>query len=145
MLKLINRTKNKADVNTMSPLTWTYIGDGVYELSIRTYLVQQTNVKPHKLHTEAIGYVKAHAQAEILKRLQIDLTEEEREFVRRGRNTQTHHIAKNASMQDYMNSTAFKALIGYLYLAGQEQRLEEILHNIVEMKTKIKENIDFYI
>ena len=80
------------------------------------------------------GYVKAHAQAEILKRLETDLTEEEKEIVRRGRNTQTHHIAKNASMQDYMYATAFEALIGYLYLTGQEKRLEKILNSIVEMK-----------
>lgn len=80
------------------------------------------------------GYVKAHAQAEILKMLETDLTEEEKEIVRRGRNTQTHHIAKNASMQDYMYATAFEALIGYLYLTGQEKRLEKILNSIVEMK-----------
>ena len=78
------------------------------------------------------GYVKAHAQAEVLKKLETDLTEEEKEIVRRGRNTQTHHIAKNASMQDYMYATAFEALIGYLYLTGQEQRLGEILNQIVE-------------
>ena len=66
--------------------------------------------------------------------LETDLTEEEKEIVRRGRNTQTHHIAKNASMQDYMYATAFEALIGYLYLTGQEKRLEKILNSIVEMK-----------
>ena len=131
-LQLFHCNKTIQEVNQMSPLTWAYIGDGVYELYIRTYLVQKTNVKPHKLHAKAIGYVKAHAQAEILKRLETDLTQEEKEIVRRGRNTQTHHIAKNASMQDYMYATAFEALIGYLYLTGQEQRLEEILHNIVE-------------
>ena len=134
MEKLFHCNKTIQEVNQMSPLTWAYIGDGVYELYIRTYLVHKTNVKPHKLHAEAIGYVKAHAQAEILKMLETDLTEEEKEIVRRGRNTQTHHIAKNASMQDYMYATAFEALIGYLYLTGQEKRLEKILNSIVEMK-----------
>ena len=116
----------------MSPLTWAYVGDAVYELFIRTHLVDITNLKPHKLHIESIQYVKAKAQADILEKIENNLTEEEKEIVRRGRNTQTHHIAKNASMQDYMYATAFEALIGYLYLTKQEQRLQEILNKIVE-------------
>ena len=70
----------------------------------------------------------------VLMNREENITEEEKEIVRRGRNTQTHHIAKNASMQDYMYATAFEALIGYLYLTGQEKRLEKILNSIVEMK-----------
>ena len=124
--------KTKEEINQMSPLTWAYIGDGVYELYIRTYLINKTRLKPHKLHIEAIKYVKAKAQAEILKKLDSILTLEEQEIVRRGRNTQTHHIAKNASMQEYMYSTAFEALIGYLYLTGQEERLITILEGILD-------------
>ncbi|MCI9177182.1 MAG: ribonuclease III [Clostridia bacterium] len=124
--------KTKEEINQMSPLTWAYIGDGVYELYIRTYLINKTRLKPHKLHIEAIKYVKAKAQAEILKKLDSILTLEEQEIVRRGRNTQTHHIAKNASMQEYMYSTAFEALIGYLYLTGQEERLITILEAILD-------------
>ena len=124
--------KTKEEVNQMSPLTWAYIGDSVYELYIRTYLINKTRLKPHKLHIEAIKYVKARAQAEILKKLDDILNQEEQEIVRRGRNTQTHHIAKNASMQEYMYSTAFEALIGYLYLTGQEERLVTILEAILD-------------
>ena len=77
---------------------------------------------------KSIKYVKAKAQAETLKDIENSLTEEEKEIARRGRNTQTHHIAKNASMQDYMYATAFEALIGYLYLTKQDERLKEILN-----------------
>lgn len=111
----------------MSPLTWAYIGDAVYELYIRTHLINVTHLKPHKLHIESIKYVKAKAQAKTLKDIETILTQEEKEIVKRGRNTQTHHIAKNASMQEYMYATAFEALIGYLYLTDQKERLREIL------------------
>ena len=103
------------------------MGDCVYELYIRTKLVDTTKLKPHELHIKSVKYVKAKAQAETLKKLETILTEEEKEIVRRGRNTQTHHIAKNASMQDYMYATAFEALIGYLYLTKQDDRLFEIM------------------
>lgn len=126
-MEIFNRNKEIEEVNQMSPLTWAYVGDCVYELYIRTKLVDTTKLKPHELHIKSIKYVKAKAQAETLKKLETILTEEEKEIVRRGRNTQTHHIAKNASMQDYMYATAFEALIGYLYLTKQDDRLSEIM------------------
>src|SRR5574344_2048462 len=115
----------KIDVNQMSPLVWAYIGDSVYEQYIREYLVTNTKYKPHKLHMEATKYVKAGAQAEILKKLETELTDEELDIVRRTRNTQNHHLPKNASVTEYMYSTAFEGLIGYLYLTGQKERLKE--------------------
>ena len=126
-MTLFNIEKNEIEVNMMSPLTWAYVGDAVYELYIRTHLVNKTNLKPHKLHIEAIKYVKAQSQAQALKKIEVNLTEKEKEIVRRGRNTENHHVAKNASVQDYMYSTAFEALIGYLYLTKQNERLKEIL------------------
>ena len=118
------------DVNQMSPLVWAYIGDSVYEQYIREYLVTNTKYKPHKLHMEATKYVKAGAQAEILKKLETELTDEELDIVRRTRNTQNHHLPKNASVTEYMYSTAFEGLIGYLYLTGQKERLKELLDKI---------------
>lgn len=117
-----------SDVNQMSPLVWAYIGDSVYEQFIRNYLVTNTKYKPHKLHVETTKFVKASAQAEILQELEEKLTEEEKEIVRRTRNTQNHHVAKNASVQDYMYATAFEGLIGYLHLTKQEERLDEMLN-----------------
>ena len=126
-MEFIKREKNVEDVNMLSPLVWAYVGDSVYELFIRTNLVNNSNAKPHKLHIQSIKYVKAKAQAETLDRIFDKLTNKEREIARRGRNTENHHVAKNANVADYAHSTAFEALIGYLYLTHQDERLEEIL------------------
>ena len=132
MIEIIKRPENVSEVNTMSPLTWAYIGDSVYEMYIRMYLVSKSKMKPHKLHIEAIKYVKAKAQADILIKIEDKLTEPEKEIVKRGRNAENHHLPKNATVQDYMYSTGFEALIGYLYLTKQDERLEEILRMCVE-------------
>lgn len=125
--KLIERRKEKIEVDTMSPLIWAYVGDSVYELYIRTHLTNITKMKPHQLHIKSIRYVKAGAQADILEKLMEHLTEQEKEIVKRGRNAENHHLPKNATVQEYMYSTAFEALIGYLYLTRQDERLKEIL------------------
>ena len=124
-------TKDKQEINLMSPLTWAYVGDAVYELYIRTYLINTTELKPHKLHISSINYVKARAQAEILSKLMPELSEEEQNIVRRGRNTKNHHLPKNANVEEYNYSTAFESLIGYLYLTKQNKRLEEILKKCI--------------
>ena len=130
MEEFIELKKDITEVKLMPPLTWAYVGDCVYELYIRTKLVNETKLKPHELHIKAIGYVKAKAQAERLKNIYDKLTEEEKDIVRRGRNAENHHLPKNANVQEYMYSTAFEALIGYLYLTKQNKRLKEILEII---------------
>ena len=135
-MELINRKREQDDINLLSPLTWAYVGDSVYELFIRTNLVNQMRVKPHKLHIETIKYVKAQAQAEKLKELMEILTDEEKEIVRRTRNTQNHHLPKNADPEDYMYATAFEGLIGYLYLTKKDERLKEILERCIVFNTQ---------
>ena len=127
MEDLIDRKKDITEVKLMPPLVWAYIGDAVYEMHIRTYLINTTNLKPHKLHIEAIKYVKAKAQADILNRIYDNLTEVEQDIVRRTRNTENHHVPKNVDVKDYMYATAFEGLIGYLFLTKQDERLNEIL------------------
>ena len=131
-MEFIKREKDINDAKLLSPLVWAYVGDSVYELFVRTKLTNKSNAKPHKLHIESIKYVKAKAQADILKRIQDKLTEEEKDIVRRGRNTENHHVAKNANIADYSQSTGFEALIGYLYLTKQDERLEEILNMCID-------------
>ena len=132
MDEIINIDKTPEAVLTMSPLTWAYVGDCVYELFIRTHLVNTTHLKPHKLHIETIKYVKAGAQAQILNNIYDDLTDDEKDIVRRGRNTENHHLPKNSNVQEYMYATAFEALIGYLYLTKQHKRLKDILSKIIK-------------
>lgn len=122
----INRTEE--EVNLLSPLTWAYVGDCVYELYIRTKLVNETKMKPHQLHIEAIKYVKAKNQAELLQRIEDNLTDTEKDIVRRTRNTQNHHLPKNSNVQEYMYATAFEGLIGYLYLTKQNERIKYLLN-----------------
>lgn len=124
--------KTKEEINLISPLIWAYVGDAVYELFIRNYLVNTTKLKPHQLHIQTIKYVKAGAQAKILEQIIDNLTQEEKDIVRRGRNTQNHHLPKNADVTEYMYSTAFEGLIGYLYLSKQNKRLYEILKMCVK-------------
>ena len=130
MKNIIDIKRSKEEVNFLSPLVWAYIGDSVYELYIRTKLVNETKQKPHALHMASIKYVKAKAQAEILQEIEKELTEEEKDIVRRGRNAENHHLPKNANIQEYMYATAFEALIGYLYLTEQTERLKELLSMI---------------
>ena len=136
MVELINREKNETDINLLSPLIWAYVGDSVYELLIRTHLVNKTKLKPHSLHIEAIKYVKAKSQADILKKLEEYLTEEEKDIVKRGRNAENHHLPKNANVEEHMYSTAFEALIGYLYLSKKDERLKEIFDLILDENQK---------
>ena len=131
-MEFIKREKDINDAKLLSPLVWAYVGDSVYELFVRTKLTNNSNAKPHKLHIESIKYVKAKAQADILKRIQDDLTDDEKDIVRRGRNTENHHVAKNANVADYSQSTGFEALIGYLYLTRQDERLEEVLNMCIK-------------
>lgn len=129
-------TKNENEINMMSPLTWAYVGDSVYELYIRTYLNDTTNFNPHKMHINSIKYVSAEAQASILQNL--ELTDEEKEIVKRGRNANSHHLPKHATAEQYMYSTAFEALIGFLFLNRKNERLEEILKESIEIANEIR-------
>lgn len=137
MNELIKVEKDEQDINQMSPLTWAYVGDCVFELYIRTKLVDTTNLKPHELHIKATHFVKAKSQAEMLHNIQNILTEEEKDIVRRGRNAENHHLPKNSNVQEYMYSTAFESLIGYLYLNKKIPRAKEIIEIAVK-------SLDFY-
>ena len=124
---IIERKRNIEEVKLMKPLVWAYIGDCIYEIFIRMKLVNSTHLDPHRLHIETIKYVKAKAQAEVLIKIYDNLTDEEKDIVRRGINAEAHHQPKNAELVDYKYATAFEALIGYLYLSKQDERLKEIL------------------
>ena len=131
-MEFIERKKDIKDAKMLSPLVWAYVGDSVYEMFIRTNLINNSNAKPHKLHVESIKFVKAKAQADTLKKISENLTDEEKDIVRRGRNTENHHVAKNANVADYSQATAFEALLGYLYLTRQDERLAQILNMCID-------------
>ena len=121
---------DKQDICSYSPLTLAYIGDGVYELVIRSMILADGNAPVNKLHKKSSGLVKAETQAQIVK---IFLDDELRIY-KRGRNAQSYTKAKNASMVDYRMATGFEALIGYLYLLGKSDRMMELIgHGLKKM------------
>ncbi len=111
------------DAKQYSPLTLAYIGDAVYEVIVRTILVEQGNAPVNALHKQASKLVKAEAQADAYHRIKEQLTEEELSVFRRGRNAKSYTSAKNATIGDYRVATGFEALFGYWYLTGQTKRM----------------------
>ena len=105
------------DIRTYSPLTLAYIGDAIFDVVIRSILVNKGNTPVNKLHQRASQIVKATTQAAMIIALMDELTDEERDWYRRGRNSKPHTKAKNASTMDYLEATGFEAVMGYLYLA----------------------------
>ena len=110
-----------------SPLTLAYIGDAVYELVIRTILVSQANVQVNKLHHRASSLVKAEKQSELVGILEPYFTPEEAHIYKRGRNAKSYTSAKNASITDYRRATGFEAVMGYLYLEGEYDRMLDLI------------------
>lgn len=111
------------DLRSYSPLTLAYIGDGVYELIIRTILVKKGNCPVNRLHKKASSLVKAGAQSAIMEVIEEELTPEELSVYRRGRNAHSSTMAKHATMADYRRATGFEALMGYLYLKEDYTRM----------------------
>ncbi len=132
MLDLVERLSVK-EARQLSPLQLAYVGDAVYELLIRHYIISTKNISVHQLHKESIKYVKAKAQKDILFKIKDNLTEEEWNTVKRGRNAKSGTIPKNADLQDYKYATGFEALIGFLYLLKRFDRLVEIFDMILDL------------
>ncbi len=120
------------DIRTYSPLTLAYIGDAIYDLVIRTVVVERANRPNGDLHHITVKYVNAGAQAKMIEALQDKLTEEEQTVYRRGKNSKPHTMAKNATPADYRKATGFEAVMGYLYLKGETERMLELIRTGIE-------------
>ena len=131
-IKIMSDAK-EVDINTYSPLTLAFIGDCIYDLVIRTVLVTQGNRQPEKLHKTKSKMVKASRQAAMAEALAGELTDDEAEWYRRGRNAKSYSVAKNASVTDYRKATGFEALMGYLYLKGDEDRMLKLIKRGLEL------------
>lgn len=126
------------DAKLLNGLALAYIGDAVYELAIREHLLGAGQTRPNQLHQYATQYVSAKAQAKIMDYFSEEeiLTEEEESYYKRGRNSKINTKAKNTDIQTYLQSTGFEALIGYLYLTKQEERLNEIINDCIQFINK---------
>ncbi|RXM56987.1 Mini-ribonuclease 3 [Clostridium tetani] len=131
----------KQDLKQMNPLVLAYIGDAVYEIFIRTYIISKNkDTCVNKLHKKTIQFVKADAQSYFIREIQKYLNEEEIKVFKRGRNTKSNTSAKNASIQDYRMATGFETIIGYLYLLNEDERLEEIMKLVINLYEESSQN-----
>ncbi len=126
------------DVKQIKSLTLAYMGDVIYEKDVRHHLILKGNVKPNQLHQSAVRFVSAKSQARVILYWleQEILSEEEEAVVRRGRNAKSGSVPKNTDVQTYRYSTAFEALLGYLYLAEEKDRLAELINLAIQFVEK---------
>ena len=132
MENLFQMNFTTAQVNAISNTGLALVGDGVYELLVRTYLCAAGDQTVFKLHKDTVQLVKAPAQAKFADKLKPILTEEEYAYYRRGKNAHTHAAPKSATKAEYAKATGLEALFGALYLLGQTQRLNELFHILME-------------
>ena len=123
---MLFETKPEVDIHEMSPLALAFVGDAVLELLVRAKLVGTTRLQPNRLHTVATNYVSAHAQSRELEILEPLLSEAEASVLRRGKNASKASVAKHATVQEYRASTGFECLLGWLYLQGRTDRVQEL-------------------
>ena len=132
MENYLQGTFTPTQVNTISNLGLAHVGDGVYELMCRTYLCCQGDKTVRNLHKKSVEMVNATTQARFADKLLPHLTEEEQAYYRRGKNAHTHAAPKAASRQDYAKATGLECLFGALYLLGQQDRLNQLFHILIE-------------
>jgi ribonuclease-3 family protein len=123
----------------VSPLALAYLGDAVYDLYVRQYVLSRPSHRPNQLHREATRFVSAKAQAKAVRLLEGELTEEERGMLRRGRNAKSHAAPKNTDVLDYRHSTGFECLVGYLYVTRRYERLETLMRLTLGLKSAPEE------
>ena len=123
-----------------SPLALAYMGDSILDLLVKKYFVTHSNMQPHKYHVEVSKIVKAVNQADYIDRIMEELSEDELDVYKRGRNTNTHSKAKNATMGQYRNATGLEALYGYLYLKGDMDRLQYFVDGMIRQYLESKES-----
>ncbi|RSL29743.1 ribonuclease III [Salibacterium salarium] len=132
----------KVDARQLNALALAYMGDAVYDQHIRHYLIATGRVRPHLLHRSATSFVSAYAQAAVMHAL-LDsgmLMEGEEAVARRGRNAKSGTVPKNTDQNTYRYSTAFEALLGYLYFLGEAERLEQIIGYAIETLERSEED-----
>ena len=137
IFEIIKQNMDLDDINITdySPLTLAYIGDGIHEIVIRTVIVDEANRQVNKIHKAASNLVKAGTQAKMIHYIMDDLTDEELTIYKRGRNAKAVTRAKNASMSEYRTATGFEALMGWLYLTGQSERMMKLIKKSVTVFT----------
>ncbi len=126
-----NMGLSEGDIKSMQPLALAFLGDAVFEIYIREYVMAKGYRTINSMHRETIKFVRAKSQCRAVKLILPELTEEEEAVVRRGRNANPHTVPKNAEVEDYRYATALESLFGYLHLTEQKKRLEELMNRVI--------------
>lgn len=136
----LHKEFSKREIESLHPIKLAYIGDAIYEVYIRRYVLANYNLRIRDINKMTIDYVKATSQAYIANQLKPLFTEAEGKIFKRGRNSNSNTTPKNTSRIDYKLATGFESVIGYLYLSGEEDRLDEIISKSIEIieRRKIK-------
>ncbi|MBO8172729.1 MAG: Mini-ribonuclease 3 [Bacillaceae bacterium] len=129
---MIGQGKRIENPRLVNSLALAYMGDAVLEVYVRSHLIAEGSVRPNRLHRDAIRYVSARAQADVVRKIFERFTEDEQDIIKRGRNAKSATVPKNVSVSDYRLSTGFECLIGYLYLQGNQPRLDQIMDWLFE-------------
>ena len=136
---LLKGNFTKQDARNLNPLVLAFVGDAIYEIFVRAFIVSKNReMNVHKLHVKAISFVKAKNQSDLMKALMDELTEEEINIYKRGRNAKSGTVPKNAVVGDYRSATGFEALFGYLYLTEQMDRVNYFFEKIAQIKMGAK-------
>ena len=122
---------SEGDIKSMQPLALAFLGDAVYEIYVREYVMAKGYRTINSMHRETIKFVRAKSQCKAVKSILPELTEAEESVVRRGRNANPHTVPKNADVEDYRYATALESLFGYLKLTGQKERLEQLMDDVI--------------
>lgn len=128
---------NNIDLQLVSMQTLAFIGDAVYNVYIRSYLASKHNEKSGKLHKYSIKYVSAKSQSATIDKIFEELTDEEKEIYKRGRNTSIHTVSKNVDVVEYKKATGFEALIGYLFVSDRKDRLDYIVNRCIKLEEEV--------
>ena len=134
MTDYLNAKLSSGELHAMSTLGLAHIGDAVFELMVRTWLCTHGRVTAKRLHKETVAFVSAKAQSAALETMRQNLTEEELAVFKRGRNAHVNSVPRGSTYEEYHNATGFETLVGYLYLSGAAERLNELFEMIVGEK-----------
>lgn len=126
-MKIETEKLTQNQIKNLSPLVLAFVGDGVHTIFVRDFVVKSKSEKLNDYNKDCSHFCKAKTQSLVLDKIESSLSEEEKDIVRRTRNAKTNNIAKNSNLTEYKKATCFEALVGYLYLSGQTERMNEIL------------------
>ncbi len=132
---------HEQDIRSYSPLALAFVGDAVYSLAVRTMILEQGNTRVEKLHSRVSAYARASYQSAMAAAIADELSEDEADIYRRGRNAKSHAAPKSATSGDYHRATGLEALIGYLYLKGEENRILELIRKGMEILKEKEDGI----